>query len=93
MFYSVFQQECFIFDFPVYQFDDQHCMKKDHIRSYSHPYFPAFGLNTDQSNSEYGHVLCSASVSVLGNYICSSQIFSEIKLLLSLIVKKQVYVV
>ena len=26
-----------------------------HIQSYSGPYFPAFGLNTDQNNSEYGH--------------------------------------
>ena len=25
------------------------------IRSFSGPYFPAFGLNTDQKNSEYGH--------------------------------------
>ena len=28
--------------------------KKDRIRSYSGPYFPAFELNTDQNNSEYG---------------------------------------
>ena len=25
------------------------------IRSFSGPYFLAFGLNTDQKNSEYGH--------------------------------------
>ena len=29
-----------------------------HIRS-SDPLFPAFGLNTDQNNSEYGHFLRS----------------------------------
>ena len=29
------------------------------IRSYSGPYFPAFRLNTDQNNSEYGHFLWS----------------------------------
>ena len=45
-----------------------HCVKSVRIRSYSGPYFPAFGLNaerspysvqmqekTDQNNSEYGH--------------------------------------
>ena len=30
-------------------------MKSVRIRSYSGPYFSAFGLNTDQNNSEYGH--------------------------------------
>ena len=30
-------------------------MKKVRIRSFSGPYFSAFGLNTDQKNSEYGH--------------------------------------
>ena len=34
-------------------------MKRVHIRSYSGLYFPAFGLNTDQNNSEYGDVLGS----------------------------------
>ena len=45
----------------------QHCVKSVHIRSYSGPHFPAFGLNTvrmqekaDQNNSEYGHFLRSA---------------------------------
>ena len=32
-----------------------HCVKSVRIWSYSGPYFPAFGLNTDQNNSEYGH--------------------------------------
>ena len=43
-----------------------HCVKNVHIRSYSGPYFPAFGLsispysirmreNTDQHDSKYGH--------------------------------------
>ena len=36
-----------------------HCVKSVHIRSYSGSYFPVFGLNTDQNNSEYGHFLCS----------------------------------
>ena len=34
-------------------------MKSVLILSYSSPYFPAFGLNTDQNNSEYGHILRS----------------------------------
>ena len=28
------------------------------VRSFSAPYFPAFGLNTSQKNSEYGHFFC-----------------------------------
>ena len=52
-----------------------HCEKSVRIRSYSGPYFPAFGLNTerysysvrmrentDQNTSEYGHFLPSASI-------------------------------
>ena len=35
------------------------CVKHVRIRSYSGPHFPAFGLNTDQNNSEYGHFLRS----------------------------------
>ena len=35
------------------------CTKSARIPSYSGPYFPAFGLNTDQNNSEYGHFLRS----------------------------------
>ena len=35
-------------------------LRKDvRIRKYSGLYFSAFGLNTDQSNSEYGHFLRS----------------------------------
>ena len=34
-------------------------MKSVRIRGYSGPYFRAFGLNTDQNNSEYGHILRS----------------------------------
>ena len=34
-------------------------MKSVRIRSYSGSNFPALGLNTDQNNSEYGHVLRS----------------------------------
>ena len=33
----------------------QHYVKSVRIRSYSGPYFPIFGLNTDQNNSEYEH--------------------------------------
>ena len=33
---------------------DVHCVKSV-TQSFSGPYFPAFGLNTDQKNSEYGH--------------------------------------
>ena len=36
-----------------------HCMKSVCIRSFSGRYFPAFGLNTDQKNSEYGDFLHS----------------------------------
>ena len=35
--------------------EDQHCVKSVRIRSFSGPYFPAFGLHTDQKNSEYRH--------------------------------------
>ena len=37
--------------------------KKCRIWSCSGPYFPAFGLNTDQNNSEYGHFSGSAEYS------------------------------
>ena len=37
----------------------KHCVKSARFRSYSGPYFSAFGLNTDQNNSEYGHFLRS----------------------------------
>ena len=36
------------------------CVKSACIWSYSGPHFPAFGLNTDQKNSEYGHFSGSA---------------------------------
>ena len=32
-----------------------HCLKSVRIQSYSGPHFPAFGLNTNQNNSEHGH--------------------------------------
>ena len=41
--------------------DITHCVKSVRIGSYSGPYFPAFGLNTDQDNSEYRHFLRSDS--------------------------------
>ena len=34
-------------------------MKSARIRGYSGPYFPVIGLNTDQNNTEYEHVLSS----------------------------------
>ena len=34
-----------------------HCMKIFRIRNFSGQYFPAFGLNTDEKNAEYGHFL------------------------------------
>ena len=34
-----------------------YCLKSVRIRCYSGPYFPVFGLNTDQNNSKYGHFL------------------------------------
>ena len=37
-------------------------MKSVLIRSYSGPYFPAFGLNTDQNDFEYEHFLGSEKV-------------------------------
>ena len=36
-----------------------HRVKSVRVRSYSGPYFPAIGLNTDQNNTEYGHFLRS----------------------------------
>ena len=36
-----------------------HFVKRVRVRSYSGPYFPAFGLNTDHNNSEYGQFLHS----------------------------------
>ena len=37
------------------------CVKSVRIWSYSGPYLPAFGLNTDQNNSEFRQFLCSVS--------------------------------
>ena len=39
--------------------DELSLRKNVRIRKYSGPYFSAFGLNTDQNNSEYGHILRS----------------------------------
>ena len=52
------------------EFHQIHCVQSVRIRSYSGPYFPAFGQNTErypysvrmrentnQNNSEYGHIL------------------------------------
>ena len=45
-----------------------HCVKSVRIWSFSSPYFPAFGLNTDQENSEYGHFLSSEFPYFLANF-------------------------
>ena len=59
-------------------FDQYHCVKSVPIRSYSGPYFPAFGLNTysvqmrenaDQNNSKYGHFLRSACENLINHWI------------------------
>ena len=58
-----------------------HWVKSTQIWSYSCLYFPAFGLNTGQNNSEYGHFLCSGSfkdtlnllwANVFGKVMCCS---------------------
>ena len=36
-----------------------HCVKNVFVLSFSGPYFSAFGLYTDQKNSEYGYFLRS----------------------------------
>ena len=54
------QQLCFVrFKFP--NTFVLHCVKRFLIRSHFDPYFPAFGLNTDQNNFEYGRFLHSIS--------------------------------
>ena len=40
---------------------EQNYVKHIRIRSYFGPYFPEFGLNTDQNNSEYEHFSGSAT--------------------------------
>ena len=54
----------------------KHCVKGVRIRSFCSPYFPAFGLNTDQKNSKYGHFSRSeiSNITILlhTNYICFS---------------------
>ena len=42
--------------------DNPHGVKSVRIRSYSGPYFPAFRLNTDQNNSEYGDFSRSGTI-------------------------------
>ena len=39
-----------------------HCVKSVHIWTLSGPYFPAFGLNTDQKNSKHGYFSRSVSL-------------------------------
>ena len=46
-----------------------HCEKSVRIRSFTYPYFPAFGLNTDQKNSEYGHFSHSVSLIICYNFV------------------------
>ena len=49
----------------------QHCVKSVSTRSFSGPYFPPFGLNTDQKNSEYGLFPRSATSSRI--FFCPSK--------------------
>ena len=48
-------------DLAVEKVERYHCVKSVPVRSYSGLYFPAFGLNTDQNNSEYRHFLRGVS--------------------------------
>ena len=48
-------------------FNRHHCVKNVRIRSYSCSYFPAFGLNTDLNNSEYGHFYAVHAVASFRN--------------------------
>ena len=53
----------------------EHYIKSVRIRSYSGPYFPAFGLKADQNNSEDGHFSRSkqfADKKIYSVYVCSS---------------------
>ena len=43
-----------LFFFKKYR--DKHCVKRVCILGFSSPYFPAFGLNTNQKNFEYGYL-------------------------------------
>ena len=45
-----------MFDSVLNSSSNIHCVNSVRIRSYSVPYYPAFGLNTDQKNLEYGHL-------------------------------------
>ena len=65
---EVFISLQFCYAFPKYKihkdrnsFRSPHCVRSVRIWSFSGPYFPAFGLNTDQKNSEYEHFSRSAS--------------------------------
>ena len=50
-------------NFLVSHFQTQHCVESVRIWSYSGPYLPTFGLNTDQNNFEHGHFSCSEKYS------------------------------
>ena len=52
----VFQEKLFYPGFPGLS---EPCVR---IRSFIGPYFPAFGLNTDQKNVEFGQLSRSVSV-------------------------------
>ena len=46
----------------IFYWKYHYCVESTRIWSFSGLYFPAFGLNTDQKNSEYGHFSCSAVI-------------------------------
>ena len=64
---NIFHSEIIVFQTPisynkfVYRRNctELYCVKGVRIWSFSGPYFPAFGMNTNQKNSEYGRFLCN----------------------------------
>ena len=64
-------------------FPNYHCVKRVRIRSYSGPYFPVFGLNTDQNNPKYEYFLCS--VFFLAEYILFHIQKVKVKILIVLV--------
>ena len=51
-----------------------HCVKSVRIQYYYGPYFPVFGLNTDQNNSEYGH-FSRSDVDVVKDYFKNNVLY------------------
>ena len=67
------QQLCFVrFKFP--NTFVLHCVKSFLIWSHFDPYFPAFGLNTDQNNFEYGRFLHSVSTGTRVKFLLKKRV-------------------